>query len=196
MARGLLRVEPSRPSSVAQESETNMASWTPIDGDDIADLILHDHRHILHLVDKLEQTKDTERGARLELFAAMHLELRTHTEAEDAVLYDRLSQSLDENRRNKIRAARGEHALIDRVVGELASLDPSHSFWKVKVRVLRDFLEHHFADEARELEVAKLEFDAEESMNLAQAFLFAKRKFLMLESDSVAPPAISLRNVA
>lgn len=170
--------------------------WHAHRGDDIVDLVLHDHRRIIDLVDRLENTTDAQRGARFELLSALRFEIALHSEAEDAVLYDRLSQSLDDDRRKKVRNARVEHGLVDRVLSELSSLDPSHSFWMVKVRVLRDFLEHHFREEQEELAIAKAEFDVEESMNLAQAFLFAKRKMMLAEGerDSLAP--ISWRGAA
>ncbi len=112
---------------------------------DIFDLVVGDHRKVSELTYQLEISEHLDDRARL--FEELRIESWAHGVAEDAVLYDRLARSSNLSLPTLIARARRVHALTDRVLTELADLDPANALWMAKARSLRARLEEHMDEE-------------------------------------------------
>ncbi len=113
-----------------------------------------------NLYDALRESHERQRGlcrrllrskpgtrARIELFAALRLELAAHEAAEERYLY--VPMLMDDAGLDASRHALHEHHEIDERMAELQSLDPRGEPWLEKARGLSHQVHHHLREEER-----------------------------------------------
>lgn len=102
------------------------------------------------------------------LFELLREKLLSHAEAEDTVVYERLSGPLHE----EIGKAREEHGIVEILIDELTAIDVDDDAWKARIEVLQEMVQHHVIEEEQTLfPSARDELTAAESQALAERFL-------------------------
>ena len=139
---------------------------------DIFELLRRDHRNVRALLDEIEGAEDDRQ--REGLFAQLVNEVEAHSQAEDDVLYTTLEVTGD--LADRIDEARQEHDQVESMLEELDGLPVSGDDWLEKVREIRLLLEHHVAEEEKQIfPLARGAIDGDEALRLGHEFLRAKQ---------------------
>jgi hemerythrin-like domain-containing protein len=112
------------------------------------DLLEKDHDTVETL---FEQVKENEDGNNVERFKQIKEELDTHTHIEEEIFYPYLFQKGDDDLKRMVREAFEEHAQARDLLRELASIMRDTPDFNAKLKVLRENIEHHVAEEEDEM---------------------------------------------
>ena len=151
---------------------------TEIEGKDIVDLILLDHKYLKECIHDMTE-EGAEKRKKLSMAKSFLDALGKHSEAEKKTLYVEL-QNMDEFR-SMILEGYIEHGVVDKKVKMLKSrLLHARSLSdenQAELKVLAEMLEHHIKEEESEmLPKAKDLIDSDSLMEMGAAFA-KKRKF-------------------
>ncbi|MBV9960360.1 MAG: hemerythrin domain-containing protein [Acidobacteria bacterium] len=113
------------------------------------ELLKQDHEKVSGIFEKLEPT--TERGlkTREELFTQLKQELDVHAAIEEEIFYPAIKDA-DETHEITLEAYE-EHAVVKRLLKELAAEPKDTEEWKAKLTVLKENVEHHVEEEEGEM---------------------------------------------
>lgn len=114
----------------------------------IYDELRADHDVQRRLVDLLTKTSGDSEG-RAELFERLSDALSAHADAEERYFYVPLMEH--DMTQGKSRHSIAEHHEIDELVEKLADMDRSSPGWLTTARHLAERVEHHLAEEEREI---------------------------------------------
>jgi hypothetical protein len=134
---------------------------------DAITLLKTDHDKVKRLLNELEST--TERGVktRSELFATIKGELTLHEIVEEEIFYPELKTH--PKAKDIVLEGYEEHHVVDRLMGELESLDVTAETWGAKAKVMKENVGHHIQEEEGEMfRAARQVFDARELDDLGQ----------------------------
>ena len=128
---------------------------------DALDLLTADHNRVRGLFARFQEAHEKDDTVQMaELASKIVEELQVHTKIEEQVFYpavhdlDDLSEIVDEGAE--------EHHVVDVLMAEMATLDPSDPQWVAKMTVLIENVEHHAEEEESEMfpQVRKVTDDA------------------------------------
>jgi len=108
-----------------------------------------EHDSVRGLFEKMAKSGKKEVESRQQLFRQIEQELVVHMEGEERFLYTALEQH-DESR-ERVLAGYEEHVVARTVIGAFTSLAVDDERWAPKLKVLRDLLLRHMAEEEGEL---------------------------------------------
>jgi iron-sulfur cluster repair protein YtfE (RIC family) len=116
---------------------------------DAFELLKQDHKKVSGIFEKLDKT--TERGVktREELFTQLKTELDIHAQIEEQIFYPVLKEAKET--RDITLEAFEEHAVVKRLLKELAALPKDNETWGAKLTVLKENVEHHVEEEEDEM---------------------------------------------
>lgn len=142
---------------------------------DIFDLIVSDHRKISELTYELEVSEHPTERARI--FDELRIESAAHGVAEDAAFYVRLARSSNLSLPSLIARARRVHGLVDKILEDLAVLNPADAVWMAKARSLRARLEEHMdEEEGSQFALARKTMSPAERVTLGRVFFELKTR--------------------
>ncbi len=104
--------------------------------------LTREHRTISVMFEQILSGRG-EATSRSEKFALLARDLLTHAHAEEEVLYTSLAPRMP----SEVRKAREQHALVERVIDDIASRPRADETWLAKVEVLKELVEHHVQEE-------------------------------------------------
>lgn len=113
------------------------------------ELLHRDHERVRELFSQLERTVEEDGGHREHLFSALQRELDVHTQAEEKFFYSQLKG--EDETREIVLESLDEHKDVRKMLGEIEAMDNSGAEWIVKLRILKENVEHHVAEEENEL---------------------------------------------
>jgi hemerythrin superfamily protein len=97
-------------------------------------------------------------------------QLTLHTKLEETIFYPAVRGIDGEEAKDMVLEAYEEHHVVKNVLRELPKLDPKADNFKAKMTVLKELVEHHVAEEEREMfPMAERQLGAERSRELAEA---------------------------
>ena len=134
------------PPVVAQAAGTTMAR-------DPFDALMDDHRHILELLDAMEETHSGETVRRTQLLLRLKRRLAAHAMAEEDVVYPLLHDHAHEEK--DTRRLYGEHADMKMHLFALEQMPKDHPGWSGRVTELRRLIADHVRQE-EEVDFPKL----------------------------------------
>lgn len=116
---------------------------------DVISLLKADHKKVKDLFEKLEPT--TERGIKTgtEFFRTLKEALDAHAYIEETYFYPVLEKSKATH--DIALEAVEEHAIVKELLAELDELPKDDESWGVKLKVLKDNVEHHVEEEEGEM---------------------------------------------
>jgi hemerythrin-like domain-containing protein len=137
---------------------------------DIIALLKQDHEKVRGLLKELEAS--TERGVRKRenLVQSIELELKMHTTVEEEIVYPAFKELVaGEEDESLYYEAREEHHVVDMVLPELKTVDPSSPEFEAKAMVLKELVEHHADEEEKEIFVImRKQMEREQLIELAE----------------------------
>ena len=153
-------------------AEAFLPSAAP-DGDILA--TLHDdHDEVQELLTQLVDSEEAREQTRL--VARIKQALVPHTKAEEQVVYDPVAMLRGEQ--PKMDSAEGytEHALASATLKQLDTLTANTPEFKASAKVLKELIEHHVAEEERNIWAQVREnFSDEQRLRMNRDFLAAKK---------------------
>lgn len=142
---------------------------------DIFEILRIEHASIRGILDDLVDTStDVQAGGDLgqdwtDLLADLKLTLVAHNRAEEATLYDALSNIPHRDELADIKTE--EHHLAEELLEDLEEINPADNQWAEKLAVFRNHLESHFAEEETNVfSVAQSHIDQEQGEQLYREF--------------------------
>ncbi|MFN2376562.1 MAG: hemerythrin domain-containing protein [Candidatus Binatia bacterium] len=121
------------------------------DKDAIA-LLKEDHKKVRGLLTKLEATTERAQETREELLAKIAMEIRMHSTIEEEIFYPAYKAAATKKDDVKLyQEALEEHHLLDTVLSEMGACDPQSEVFSAKAKVLKELVEHHAAEEEKEM---------------------------------------------
>ena len=111
-------------------------------------LLKRDHTEVRKMLSDLEDTTERAEKTRTEGLATLKDELGVQEAIEEEIFYP----ALKEHPKTKDLALEGyeEHHVVDTIIGELETVEPSDEVWMAKFSVLKENLEHHISEEEDE----------------------------------------------
>jgi len=159
----------------------------------IYEVLKRDHKKVKDLLDKIEKTEERGQQRRAALFDELKSNLLAHSKAEDAILYERLKGSDDDEARKISLEAHEEHHVVEQLLNEMSELDAEDEVFMAKFKVLKEAVEHHVKEEEGEMfEQARQVLDREEARSMAERMLDAEARLLEgeeMSAEETAPRA-------
>ncbi len=113
---------------------------------DAFELMMNDHRKVSEIFDRMESG---DASLRRELFPRLKQELEIHAHVEETVFYPELKREA-ETREITLEGVE-EHKDMKAALAELAATDVTSELWAVRLKVLKELVEHHVEEEEGEM---------------------------------------------
>ncbi len=113
---------------------------------DVVTIITQDHREVAQMLDRLEQQQGDMQGT----FATMAAELTAHSKAEESVVYPAIERAVPQES-GDVHDARQEHAEVEQLLQQMASLSPEDAEFTQLLRELKQNVEHHVSEEENDV---------------------------------------------
>ena len=110
-----------------------------------------DHRHFAELFRQFRKLGGDRYEKKVDLFRILADHLAAHATLEEDLFYPALESRVPAAQRPKILEAREEHAIVRRLLEELAELGPEDGAFDAKMKVLSDLIARHAREEERDL---------------------------------------------
>ena len=111
-------------------------------------LLKEDHDRVRELLEELEETTDRSESKRQKLLGTIEEELTVHTKIEEDVFYPALFDAARTSEDKEMYyEAMEEHHVVDLVLPQVKSTDPTTPEFAAKAKVLKDLVEHHAEEE-------------------------------------------------
>ena len=137
-------------------------------------LLKADHEKVAGILEKIDETTERATKGREDLFAQLKNELDVHARIEEEILYPALEEY--EETRDISLEAYEEHAVVKRLLEELASAPKDDEQWTAKFTVLKENVEHHVEEEEGEMfQKARTVLSEEEIEELGKRLQAAKQ---------------------
>lgn len=138
-------------------------------------LLKADHEKVAGILEKIDETTERATKGREELFAQLKNELDVHARIEEEILYPTLEEY--EETRDISLEAYEEHAVVKRLLEELASAPKDDEQWTAKFTVLKENVEHHVEEEEGEMfKKARTVLSEDEIEALGERLQLAKQR--------------------
>jgi hemerythrin-like domain-containing protein len=136
------------------------------------DIITSDHRKVEALFEEFEELGDTAFAHKRQIVDTIIKELEVHAEMEETLCYPKFQSKFAKEGDKLVEEAFAEHESAKIVLEELKSLDPEDAKFDAKVKVLKEQIEHHVAEEEGEiLPKAQDEMSSEELETMAEEMM-------------------------
>jgi hemerythrin superfamily protein len=153
----------------------------------IYDAIKNDHRTILQILERIEETSENAHKKRRELLDKFEAALLPHSRAEEKVLYDTL-KDINETEDLALEAYE-EHNAIEQLLRELKVIQTDDRRWMAKFEVLKGNTEQHIEEEEEEIFAeARALLAEDEAEMMTDAYLNLKKE---VEDGSIIETALS-----
>jgi hypothetical protein len=112
-------------------------------------LLKEDHKKVSGIFEKLEGTTERAEKTREELFAQLKQELEIHAHVEETIFYPELKREA-ETREITLEGVE-EHKDIKAALAEVGATSVTSELWAVRLKVLKELVEHHVEEEEGEM---------------------------------------------
>lgn len=151
---------------------------------DALKLLKQDHEKVDDLFDKFEETTERAQKTRRMLADRIIHELTIHAAIEEKVFYP-AARRADEELGDMVLEAFEEHAIVKRLLSELAAMDSGDERFGAKMKVLSELVRHHVKEEEHDMfPKAKKAFGAERLEELGTRMEEAKGRMQKVEAGT------------
>jgi hemerythrin superfamily protein len=114
-------------------------------------LLKTDHATVKKMFEKEGKLtkKDSEKKA--SLFNQIKAALEVHAAIEEEIFYPAVKKARSEHVKDEVREAYEEHKQIKTLLAEISGITPADETWDMKVKVLKEDVEHHVKEEEGEM---------------------------------------------
>ncbi len=140
-------------------------------------LISKDHKKIMGIFEKLEESPESTSKKLEELFDKLRKKLTSHLKAEGSAFYKPLIAANKKKAHEKALEGMEQHQTIENVLKELEKMPKNEDRWGAKMHVFKELVEHHFQDEESKIfKSAKKALSDDEFANIITQFEREKQK--------------------
>src|SRR5882757_11429695 len=117
----------------------------PKDQDAIS-LLKSDHEKVKKLFKEIEAEEDQEA-----IFDQIKGALEVHAAIEEEIFYPAVKKARSEHVKDEVREAYEEHKQIKSLLAQVLSITPADETYDMKIKVLKEDVEHHVKEEEGEM---------------------------------------------
>jgi iron-sulfur cluster repair protein YtfE (RIC family) len=150
-------------------------------------LLKTDHATVKTMFEKEGKltTKDSENKA--SLFNQIKAALEVHAAIEEEIFYPAVKKARSEHVKDEVREAYEEHKQIKSLLAQVSSITPADETYDMKIKVLKEDVEHHVKEEEGEMFPDAKRFLGESRLVELGAQLEARKQ--ELENNLASKPA-------
>jgi len=105
-----------------------------------------DHQRVKHLLDELSDTKPKDAEEREEKFSELYSGVSVHMQFEEQSFYP-MVQKKRKSAKEDVDEGFEEHHVARQALDELKSIDKGEERWGTLLKVTKEMIEHHIAEE-------------------------------------------------
>ena len=150
-------------------------------------LLKTDHTTVKKMFEKERKLtkKDSEKKA--SLFNQIKAALEVHATVEEEIFYPAVKKARSEHVKDEVREAYEEHKQIKSLLAQVSSITPADETYDMKIKVLKEDVEHHVKEEEEEMFPDAKSFLGESRLVELGAQLEARKQ--ELENNLASKPA-------
>lgn len=114
---------------------------------DALSMLKADHDKVRRMFREFEKLEDTEEKAQLVKQACT--ELKVHTQIENEIVYPALREAIEDD--DLMNEALVEHEAAEELISQLEEMQPEDEMFDAKFTVLGEYVNHHIAEEQKEM---------------------------------------------
>lgn len=161
---------------------------------DAVALLKTDHAAVKVLFEKEGQLKKQDGEKKAGLFAQIKAALEVHATIEEEIFYPAVKKARSEHLKDEVREGYEEHKQIKSLLAQISSITPADETYDMKIKVLKEDVEHHVKDEEGEMFPDARRFLGESRLAELGAHLEARKQ--QLENDLISEPVVGNRSTA
>jgi len=144
---------------------------------DAITLLKADHAAVKKLFAQEEKaTKDDDK--KRDIFNQIKDALTVHATIEEEIFYPAVKKARSEHVKDEVREGYEEHKQIKTLLAAIAGIAPADETWDMKVKVLKEDVEHHVKDEEGEMFPDARKFLGEKRLMELGTELEARKQYL------------------
>jgi hemerythrin superfamily protein len=150
-------------------------------------LLKADHAAVKKLFEQEEKLSKQADAKKAELFAQIKAALEVHATIEEEIFYPAVKKARSEHVKDEVREGYEEHKQIKSLLAQISSITPSDETYDMKVKVLKEDVEHHVKDEEGEMFPDAKKFLGEKRLMELGSQLEDRKQELQKSSESKPP---------
>src|ERR1700722_5193795 len=150
-------------------------------------LLKADHAAVKKLFEQEEKLSKQADAKKAELFAQIKAALEVHATIEEEIFYPAVKKARSEQVKDEVREGYEEHKQIKSLLAQISSITPSDETYDMKVKVLKEDVEHHVKDEEGEMFPDAKKFLGEKRLMELGSQLEDRKGELQKSSESKPP---------
>ena len=152
-------------------------------------LLKADHAAVKKLFAQEQRAAKGDDEKKQNIFHQIENALTVHATIEEEIFYPAVKKAREEHVKDEVREGYEEHRQMKNVLAQIARITPGDETWDMKVKVLKEDVEHHVKEEEGEMFPDARKFLGEKRLIALGAELEARKQ--ALETN---PPTRPLRN--
>lgn len=146
-----------------------------------------DHATVKKIFEKEGKLTKQDHEKKASLFNQIQAALEVHAAIEEEIFYPAVKKARSEHVKDEVREANEEHKQIKSLLAQVSSIAPADESYDMKIKVLKEDLEHHVKDEEGEMFPDAKRFLGESRLVELGAQLEARKQ--QLENNLTSKPA-------
>jgi hemerythrin superfamily protein len=157
-------------------------------------LLKTDHATVKQLFEQEETLKKRDSEKQAGTFSQIKDALEVHATIEEEIFYPAVKKARSEHVKDEVREGYEEHKQIKTLLNEISNITPADKTYDMKMKVLKEDVEHHVKDEEGEMFPDAKKFLGESRLVELGTELQARKQ--QLEDDLVSKPASGNQSTA
>src|SRR6202521_5014468 len=124
---------------------------------DAVTLLKKDHATVKKMFER-EKQLGKETTAKVSIFSELRAALEAHATIEEEIFYPAVKKARSENVKDEVREAYEEHKQIKSLLAQISSITSADETYDMKIKVLKEDVEHHVKEEEGEMFPAAKKF--------------------------------------
>ena len=150
-------------------------------------LLKTDHATVKKMIEKEGTLTNKDSEKKSSLFNQIAAALEVHAAIEEEIFYPAVKKARSEHVKDEVREAYEEHKQIKSLLAQVSSITPADETYDMKIKVLKEDVEHHVKEEEGEMFPDAKRFLGESRLVELGAQLEARKK--ELENNLASKPA-------
>ena len=114
-------------------------------------LLKNDHASVKKLFEREETLTTRNGGNKINVFDQIKSALEIHATIEEEIFYPAVKKARSEHVKDEVREGYEEHKQIKSLLAQISNITPSDETYAMKIKVLKEDVEHHVKDEEDEM---------------------------------------------
>jgi hemerythrin superfamily protein len=138
-------------TALAHRRDTTWSAKGMSKGQDAIGLLTADHAAVKKLFAQEETFSKRDSEKKVEVFNEIAAALEVHATIEEEIFYPAVKKARSEHVKDEVREGYEEHKQIKTLLETIASITPADESYDMKIKVLKEDVEHHVKDEEGDL---------------------------------------------